>query len=47
MPRKGIFPVADLHPRLTDSSKVILAQKLVENGVLTITQQYRPEGNLR
>jgi hypothetical protein len=36
MPRKGIFPVADLHPRLTDSSKVILAKKLIENGVLTV-----------
>ncbi len=35
MPRKGIFQVADLHPRLTDNSKVILAKKLI-NGVLTV-----------
>ncbi len=45
--RRTIFPVADLHPRLTDGSKLILAQKLVEAGLLTITHQYRPEGNLR
>ena len=36
MTRADVFTVADLHPRLTDASKVVVARKLIEYGVLTV-----------
>jgi hypothetical protein len=47
MQRRGIFPVADLHPRLTGNSKAILAKKLIEYGVLTVMGHVERNGDTK